>query len=118
VYAQAFVDKPGRDIRALVVGDRVPAAMYRRSDHWVTNVARGASVGPCPVSPELRELALGAAASVGGGAVTIDLLETRDGELLVNEVNSLVEFRGLAAARGIDVAGEIVDHALAVSASP
>jgi [lysine-biosynthesis-protein LysW]--L-2-aminoadipate ligase len=112
VYAQAYVDKPGRDIRALVIGDRVPAAMYRRSEHWVTNVARGAEVEPCPVSPELRELALRAAASVGGGAVTIDLLETRDGELLVNEVNSLIEFRGLAAATGVDVGGEIVDHAL------
>ena len=112
VYAQAYVDKPGRDIRALVVGDRVPAAMYRRSDHWVTNVARGAQVEPCPVSAELRELALRAAASVGGGAVSIDLLETPEGKLLVNEVNSLVEFRGLAEATGIDVAGEIVDHAL------
>ena len=112
VYAQAYVDKPGHDIRALVVGDRVPAAMYRRSDHWVTNVARGAEVVPCPVSPELRELALRAAASVGGGAVSVDLLETRQGELLVNEVNSLTEFQGLAAATGVDVAGEIVDHAL------
>lgn len=118
VYAQAYVDKPGRDIRALVVGDRVPAAMYRRSEHWVTNVARGARVEPCPVSPDLCELALRAAASVGGGAVSIDLLETPDGELLVNEVNSLIEFRGLAAATGVDVAGEIVDHALAVSRPP
>jgi [lysine-biosynthesis-protein LysW]---L-2-aminoadipate ligase len=48
--------------------------------------------------------------------VSIDLLETRDGELLVNEVNSLIEFRGLAAATGVDVAGEIVDHALEVVA--
>jgi [lysine-biosynthesis-protein LysW]--L-2-aminoadipate ligase len=117
VYAQAYVDKPGRDIRVLVVGDRVPAAMYRRSEHWVTNVARGAEVEPCPISAELRELALRAATSVGGGAVTIDLLETQDGELLVNEVNSLVEFRGLAAATGVDVAGEIVDHALDAVAS-
>jgi [lysine-biosynthesis-protein LysW]--L-2-aminoadipate ligase len=112
VYAQAYVDKPGRDIRVLVVGDRVPAAMYRRSDHWVTNVARGAQVEACPVSAELRDLALRAAASVGGGAVSIDLLETQAGELLVNEVNSLVEFRGLAAATGVDVAAELVDHAL------
>jgi [lysine-biosynthesis-protein LysW]--L-2-aminoadipate ligase len=117
VYAQAYVDKPGRDIRVLVLGDRVPAAMYRRSEHWVTNVARGAEVEACPISPELRELALRAAASVGGGAVTIDLLETRDGELLVNEVNSLIEFRGLAAATGVDVAGEIVDHAMRLALS-
>lgn len=116
VYAQAYVDKPGRDIRALVVGDRVPAAMYRRSDHWVTNVARGAQVEPCPVFPELRELALRAATSVGGGVVSIDLMETRGGELLVNEVNSMIEFRGLEAATGIDVAGEIVDHALELGA--
>lgn len=114
VYAQMFVDKPGRDIRAMVVGDRVPAAMYRRSDHWVTNVARGAQVEPCPVTAELRDLAVRAAKSVGGGALSVDLLETRDGELLVNEVNSLLEFRGLSEATGVDLAGEIVDHALAV----
>lgn len=115
VYAQAYVDKPGRDIRALVVGDRVPAAMYRRSDHWVTNVARGAEVEPCPVTGELRDLALRAAAAVGGGAVSIDLLETGDGELLLNEVNSLLEFKGLSAATGVDVAEEIVAHALQLS---
>ena len=91
--------------------------MFRRSEHWVTNVARGAEVEPCPVSPELRELALRAAASVGGGAVSVDLLETQAGELLVNEVNSLVEFRGLTEATGVDVAAEVVDHALAVSAT-
>jgi [lysine-biosynthesis-protein LysW]---L-2-aminoadipate ligase len=117
VYAQAFVDKPGRDIRALVVGDRVPTAMYRHSEHWVTNVARGAEVEPCPVTDELRDLALRAAAAVGGGAVSIDLLEARDGELLVNEVNSLLEFKGLSAATGVDVAAEIVDHALASSSA-
>jgi [lysine-biosynthesis-protein LysW]--L-2-aminoadipate ligase len=115
VYAQAFVDKPGRDIRVLVVGDRVPAAMYRSSEHWVTNVARGAKVEPCPVTTELCDLALRAAASVGGGAVSIDLLETRDGELLVNEVNSLLEFRGMSTATGIDIASEIVDHAIEAS---
>ena len=40
-YIQEFVEKPGRDIRAFVVGDRTIAAIYRRSSHWITNTARG-----------------------------------------------------------------------------
>ncbi|HID90003.1 MAG TPA: RimK family alpha-L-glutamate ligase, partial [Anaerolineae bacterium] len=40
-YIQEYVDKPGRDIRAMVVGDEVVYAIYRRSSHWITNTARG-----------------------------------------------------------------------------
>ena len=41
-YIQQYVDKPGRDIRSFVIGDETIAAIYRRSDHWITNTARGA----------------------------------------------------------------------------
>ena len=52
-YIQELVRKPGRDIRAFVVGDRTIAAIYRHSAHWITNTARGGTASNCPVTPEL-----------------------------------------------------------------
>src|SRR3989440_12730294 len=85
-YIQEYVNKPERDIRAIVVGDRTIGAIYRRSDHWITNTARAGEPAPCPVTSELGRLCLTAASAVGGGFLAIDLLESPDG-LLVNEVN-------------------------------
>lgn len=115
VFVQRFVETPGRDVRAVVVGDRVVAAAYRCAGHWVTSTARGADTRPCPVTAELEELCLRAAAAVGGGALAIDLLEAPDGRLLVNELNSSMEFHGLLQATGADVAGSLVAHALALA---
>jgi hypothetical protein len=53
IYLQEHVVKPGRDIRAFVVGDRVVAAIYRESEHWITNTARGGVARACPVDDEL-----------------------------------------------------------------
>jgi [lysine-biosynthesis-protein LysW]---L-2-aminoadipate ligase len=39
-YVQEYIDKPGRDIRVIVLGERVLAAVYRCSEHWITNTAR------------------------------------------------------------------------------
>jgi [lysine-biosynthesis-protein LysW]--L-2-aminoadipate ligase len=114
-YIQEYVDKPGRDIRTLVVGDEVVYAVYRRSAHWITNTARGGEALPCPLSPEIAALSLAAAQAVGGGIVAVDLLETRDGQLLVNEVNHTPEFHGAAQATDADIAGKIVDHALRIA---
>ena len=101
-YIQDYVDKPGRDIRTLVVGDKVVYAIYRRSDHWITNTARGGEAELCPLSPEITGLSLAAAQSVGGGILAVDLLETAKGELLVNEVNHTPEFHGAAQATGAE----------------
>src|SRR5213082_2490426 len=60
-YVQEYVDKPQRDIRALVIGDRTVGAIYRRSDHWITNTARAGEPAPCPMTSELYRLCLTAA---------------------------------------------------------
>jgi [lysine-biosynthesis-protein LysW]--L-2-aminoadipate ligase len=109
-YVQEYVDKPDRDLRVIVIGDEVVAAVYRRSDHWITNTARGATTAVCAVTDELRSLALRAAAAVGGGLLAVDLLERASGELLVTEVNHTMEFHGLAAVADVDLAELIVDH--------
>jgi [lysine-biosynthesis-protein LysW]--L-2-aminoadipate ligase len=111
-YIQEHVDKPGRDIRTMVVGDQVVYGIYRRSTHWITNTARGAEAVACDLSPELVDLSLAASAAVGGGVVTVDLLESADGELMLNEVNHTPEFHGAAQALDTDIAGLIVDYVL------
>lgn len=114
VYLQAYLRKPGRDLRAFVIGDRVVAAIYRTSDHWITNTARGAQASDCPVTPELADVALRAARAVGGGVLAVDLAET-DGGLVVIEVNHTMEFRNSIAATGVDLPGLVVDHVVAVA---
>jgi [lysine-biosynthesis-protein LysW]--L-2-aminoadipate ligase len=114
-YLQAYIDKPGRDVRTLVVGDKVVYAVYRRSPHWITNTARGGETVSCPLQPEIVTLSLRAAQAVGGGIVAVDLLETVDGRLLVNEVNHTPEFHGAMQATDADVAGRMVDYVLKVA---
>jgi len=109
-YVQEYVPKPDRDLRVFVVGDRPVAAMYRHSTDWRTNAARGATTAGAELTPELSDLAVRAAAAVGGGVLAVDLMEAPDG-LVVHEVNPTPEFKALAAATGADIAGAIVDYA-------
>jgi [lysine-biosynthesis-protein LysW]--L-2-aminoadipate ligase len=111
-YIQAYVNKPGRDVRTMVVGDEVVYAIYRRSDHWITNTARGGDAVPCDLGTELVALSLAAARAVGGGVVTVDLMESADGQMLVNEVNHTPEFHGAAQATDMNIASRIVDYVL------
>lgn len=113
-FIQKYVDKPGRDIRAFVVGDECIAAIYRDSEHWITNTARGARASNCPVTDELARLSLAAARAVGGGVLAVDLLESADG-LLVSEVNHTMEFRNSIDTTGVDIPGAVAAHALAVA---
>ena len=113
-YIQEYVDKPARDIRAFVVGDETICAIYRQSDHWITNTARGGRASNCPVTPHIFDLSLAAARAVGGGVVAVDLLEAPDGRLLVNEVNHTMEFHTSVPVTGIDIPGKVIDYTLAV----
>lgn len=108
-YIQEYTRKPGRDIRAFVVGDETIAAIYRHSEHWITNTARGGQSSNCPVSPELGELCVRAARAVGGGVVAIDVVEDPDRGFLVLEVNYTMEFRNSIAPTGVDIPGRMVD---------
>ncbi len=111
IYLQEYVEKPGRDIRVVVIGGRAVAAEYRVADDWRCNVALGAQAQPCPVTPELAKLAVAAASAVGADIAGVDIVEDRDGATLALEVNHNVEFSGVQAAHGdrVDVAGELAD---------
>ncbi|MFD4555694.1 lysine biosynthesis protein LysX [Streptomyces sp. NPDC058469] len=109
-YIQEYVDKPGRDIRALVFGTEVVGAVYRVSESWRTNTARDARTLPCPLSPDLVTLVTATAVAISPGVYGIDVLEDRDGRLLVNEVNHTPQFRGAAEVLDVDLAGRYVDY--------
>ena len=108
-FVQKYVDKKGRDIRSFVVGDECIAAIYRTSEHWITNTARGAVASGCPVTDELAEISIRAAKAVGGGVLAIDLFETPRG-LLVNEVNYTMEFRNSISTTGVNIPQKMAAH--------
>lgn len=115
-YLQEYVPKAQRrDIRAFVVGGECICAIYRTSEHWITNTARGGAASNCPVTPELADLCLGAANAVGGGVVAIDVLEAKDGRLLVNEVNYTMEFRNSIDTTGVNIPAHIVDYTISAA---
>ena len=111
-YIQEYVTKPKRDIRAFVMGDRTICAIYRASEHWVTNTARGAVTSNCPVTPDLDSLCIRAAQAVGGGILAVDVLEDEERGLLVNEINATMEFRNSIAPTGVDIPHEMLEYIL------
>jgi [lysine-biosynthesis-protein LysW]---L-2-aminoadipate ligase len=111
-YVQEYVDKPGRDIRAFVTGDRTIAAIYRSSNHWITNTAKGGQATNCPVTDELNDICVRAAQAVGGGVLAIDILEDAQGNFVVNEINHTMEFRNSSAPTGIDIAQEVINYVI------
>ena len=109
IYIQDYVEKQGRDIRAFVVGDRTICAIYRNSEHWITNTARGGKASTCPVTEELNDICVRANEAVNGEIVAVDLFETEEG-LSVNEVNHTMEFKNSVAPTGVDIPLLILRH--------
>ena len=110
-YIQEYVEKPGRDIRAFVIGGETVGAVYRSSEHWITNTAKGAKTSKCELSSELNEICQKAANSIGNGVLAIDLMESKNG-FLVNEINYTVEFRNSIEPTGVNIPGKIIDHVI------
>jgi ribosomal protein S6--L-glutamate ligase len=112
VLIQRFVsESKGRDIRALVVGDRVVAAMRRvaKGDEFRSNVHRGGSVEAVELDPAFEEAAVRSAQIMGLRVAGVDMLEGNDGPLVM-EVNSSPGLEGIETATKLDVAGAIIDH--------
>ncbi len=108
-YIQEYIEKKGSDIRSFVVGDRCIAAIYRHSEHWITNTARGGRAENCPVTDEIAELSVNAAKAVGGEIVAIDLMG-EPGKLMVTEVNSSMEFKNSITTTGVNIPQEMVKY--------
>jgi len=112
-YIQDYVNRPPRDIRTIVVGDRIVTAIYRYSaeGEWRTNIARGGKAELCPITKELEDICIGASKAVGEGILGVDLMEDEKEGLVVHEVNNTVEFKGAASVSEKDIAAEIINYA-------
>jgi [lysine-biosynthesis-protein LysW]---L-2-aminoadipate ligase len=111
-YIQEIIDKPGRDIRAFVASGKCIAAIYRNSNHWITNTARGGKAENCEVTPELADLAERSARAVGGAVVAVDLVEDPARGLLVIEVNHTMEFKNSVTTTGVNIPLKIAEYAI------
>ncbi|RMH77440.1 MAG: RimK family alpha-L-glutamate ligase [Actinomyces sp.] len=112
VLIQRFIaESKGRDIRAIVVGDRVVAAMRRRAtgDEFRSNVHRGGTTEAVELEPDYERTAVQAAQIMGLRIAGVDMLEAADGPLVM-EVNSSPGLEGVEAATALDVAGAMIDY--------
>ncbi|WGL51330.1 30S ribosomal protein S6--L-glutamate ligase [Nocardioides sp. BP30] len=112
VLIQKFIkESKGRDIRALVVGDRVVAAMRRtaQGEDFRSNVHRGGAVERVELDEEFERTAVRAAQIMGLKVAGVDMLESVDGPLVM-EVNSSPGLEGIETATKLDVAGAIIDY--------
>ncbi len=113
-YLEEFVQRPPRDIRAIVVGDKVVAAIYRSSGNgsWKTNMALGGIAEKCEVSNELEDICIKAKNAVQGQIVGVDLMESNDKGLVVHEVNNTTEFKNTVRVCDVNIPSLMIDFAL------
>lgn len=113
IILQEFVSESrGRDIRAIVVGNRVVAAMRRRAQRgeFRSNLHRGAQAEALKtVDPRYVRAATMACKVMGLDVAGVDMLETRSGPRIL-EINSSPGLEGIEHATGVDVASAIVRH--------
>ncbi len=111
ILVQEFIkESGGTDIRALVVGGKVIAAMQRTGAEgdFRSNLHRGGSAKQIRISPEERSIAVRAAKSMGLNVCGVDMLRANHGPVIM-EVNSSPGLEGVEKATGIDIAGKIIE---------
>ena len=113
-YLEEFVQRPPRDIRAMMIGDKVVAAIYRYSgdSQWKTNMALGGRAEECKVTKELEDICVRAKNAVQGQIVGVDLMESKEKGLLVHEVNNTTEYKNTVRVTGVDIPALMIDYAL------
>ncbi|MCL5679659.1 MAG: lysine biosynthesis protein LysX [Candidatus Thermoplasmatota archaeon] len=115
-YMQEYVKRPPRDIRTFVIGERVVGGIYRYQPEgdWRTNAAIGGRAEKCEITPEIEDISIKAAKSVGKGIFGIDIMESERG-YLVHEVNSTTEFKNTVRVSQVDIPGEILNYLVEVA---
>ena len=94
----------------MVIGGEPVAAVARHGLGWIPNIRQGGRPEAVPAAGELARLAVAAAEAVGCDHAGVDLIEGRDGRLLVLEVNSMPAWQGLQSVAGTDIAACLAGH--------
>ena len=112
ILIQKFVaESKGKDIRAIVVGDQVVAAMRRvaKGQEFRSNVHRGGITERVELDDVYKETAIRAAKVLGLGIAGVDMLEGKDGPQIM-EINSSPGLEGVEGCTQLDVAGAFIDY--------
>ena len=112
ILVQQFIKEAGgADIRALVVGGKVVAAMRRQGapGDFRSNLHRGGSAEVIKLTPSERSTAVRAAKSLGLNVAGVDLLQSEEGPMVL-EVNSSPGLEGIENASGVDIADLIIEY--------
>jgi len=112
ILVQEYVEEAkGSDTRALVVGDRVVAAMKRQAPpgEFRSNLHRGGKATSVELTAEEERLAVRAARTVGLDVAGVDMIPSNRGPLIL-EVNASPGLEGIEGSTGVDVAGAIIDY--------
>jgi ribosomal protein S6--L-glutamate ligase len=110
ILVQEYIaEAVGSDLRALVVGGAVVAAMQRsgKKGDFRANLHRGGKAVAVDLSSEEREIAVAAAETLGLNVCGVDMLRSRRGPLVL-EVNSSPGLGGIETATRVDVAGLMI----------
>lgn len=111
ILVQEYIKEAGgSDVRCLVVGGKVIAAMQRqaRPGEFRSNLHRGGTAVKAKLSPEERSTAVRAAKAMGLNVAGVDILRSNHGPVVM-EVNSSPGLEGIERATGVDVAGRIIE---------
>jgi ribosomal protein S6--L-glutamate ligase len=111
ILVQEFIKEAGgSDIRCLVIGDKVIAAMKRQGAEgdFRSNLHRGGSATSVKITPEERAVATRAAKTLGLNVCGVDVLRSNHGPVIM-EVNSSPGLEGIETATGLDIAGKIIE---------
>jgi ribosomal protein S6--L-glutamate ligase len=111
---QRFVDAPGRDVGATVIGGCFVGAFYRvaQPGEWMTTTAQGGKYAPCDLSPRGIALAESAARAFNLDYTVVDLVEQPNDSFLCYEVSAFGGFRGLLEATGVDPSVAYAAHVM------
>lgn len=112
ILIQKFVaESKGKDIRAIVVGDQVIAAMRRvaQGQEFRSNVHRGGTTEMVELSDLYKETAIRATKLMGLGIAGVDMLEGKDGPQIM-EINSSPGLEGIEGCTKLDIAGAFIDY--------
>lgn len=113
-YLEEMVKRPPRDIRAIMVGEKIVAAIYRYSGEgqWKTNMALGGRAEPLKVTKELEDICIKAKNAVHGEIIGVDLMESEEKGLVVHEVNNTTEYKNTVRVTGVDIPALMIDYAI------
>jgi len=111
IFMQEYLPHGQQDIRTLVVGKKVTAAMYRVSETWKSNISEGAIPKPCKIDESLEQLSITASKALGCELAGVDIVEAKDKRYVI-EVNPSPGWKGLQSVTEHSIADTIINYIL------